>query len=299
MELHQLRYVVEVAKAGSFTRAADALYLAQPSLSVQVRKLEAELGTRLFERLGRRVVLTSAGEEFLPHAQRALFEVEQARQRVEEVLGLRRGRVAVGVLPSVGARILPGVLAAFRADRPGVEVSIVEHDVPWEFERMVHAGELDLAVTRAPCGRRDLCTATLVKEPMVALLPPGHPLGGRATVSLTDLVDEDFVTMRPGYGLRDLMVDVCRRAGFDPRIAVETGQLTIVHGMVDAGVGVSVLPQLAAGDDVAAPRLVESYATRELVVVWRSGQSLAPPAAAFRDYLLGDGGQGAAPASAR
>lgn len=291
MELHQLRYVIAVAEEGSFTRAADRLYLAQPSLSVQVRKLEQELGTRLFNRLGRGVALTSAGEAFLPHARRALFEVEQAREQVEAVLGLKLGRVALGVLPSVGSALLPDILAAFKARYPGVDVRLLEDNVSLEFERMVHDGQLDLAVIRMPCTLKDLSAQTLVREPMVALVPTAHRLAGRPDVSLTELVGEEFITMKPGQGLRELVVDVCARAGFEPNITVETGQLSIVRGMVRAGVGVSVLPRLAAGRENLLLPLTEPYARRELGVVWRADQPLPTPTDAFLTMLL-DGASG-------
>src|SRR5579884_920467 len=113
MDLQQMRYTIAVAEEGNFTRAAERLYLTQPALSVQVRKLEQELGTPLFVRLGREVALTSAGEAFVAQARRALFEVEQTRRKVAEVCGLRGGRVEVGVLPSVAATVLPGVLTRF------------------------------------------------------------------------------------------------------------------------------------------------------------------------------------------
>lgn len=291
MELHQLRYVVAVARAGSFTRAAENLYLAQPSLSVQIRKLEQELGVPLFERLGRRVQLTAAGEAFLEHAERALFELAQARERVDDVRGVRQGRIALGALPSVGARLLPGVLAAFKAAHPGVQTMLLEQDVSSEFERMVHAGQLDLAVIRMPKGRADLSGQVLLREPLVVVVPPEHPLQSRKRVSLRDLAELDFVAMRRSYGLRELMDRICLRAGFEPRVTVETGQLSIIWGMVRAGIGISLLPKLAAGTEVPTVPLVERYAYRELGVVWRSGQPLSPPAAAFLKMLLDSASQ--------
>jgi LysR family hydrogen peroxide-inducible transcriptional activator len=285
VELHQLRYVVAVAKAGNFTRAAEELFLAQPSLSVQVRKLEHELGVRLFERLGRSVQLTHAGEIFLEHAQRALFEVAEARDRMADVRDLRRGRLALGALPSVGAHLLPDVLAAFKRAHPGVQTSLVELDVSADVERLVHAGQLDLAVIRLPRTREDLADRLLARERLVAVVPPDSEFAGRSELALLDLADQDFVGMRPGHGLRELMNRVCVQAGFLPRVTVETGQLSIVCGMVRAGVGVSVLPKLAAGEGVTAVPLADPFAYRDLGVVWRAHQPVSPPTAAFLQLL--------------
>ena len=286
MELHQLRYVIAVAAHGSFTKAAERLYLAQPSLSVQIRKLEQELGTPLFERLGRRVRMTAAGEAFLPHAHRAVFEAEEARERVAEVRGLARGRVVLGVLPSVGARLLPTVLAQFTSEHPQVEVRLLEQNVSGEFERLVHDGQLDLAVIRMPKQRADLRGQRLVREPLLALMPPGHPRADGPDIDLSELAGEPFVGMQPGYGLRDLMDQSCRAAGFSPRVVVETTQLSIVHGMVQAGIGVSLLPRLAVGNEVVARSLRDRSACRELGVVWRSGAPLEPAAREFLDLML-------------
>lgn len=286
LELHQLRYVIAVAREGSFTRAAESLFLAQPSLSVQVRKLEQELGVNLFQRNGRGLALTAAGEVFLQHAQRALHEIDEAGRRIEEVKGLRRGRVSLGVLPSIGARLLPDILASFHRRHPQIEVTLLEQDVSGEFEQMVHAGRLDMAIIRMPQTRRDLCGRLLVREPMVVLVPPGHHLAGRSRVGLEELADERFVGMKAGMGLRDLMDQVCLRVGYTPSVTVETAQLTIVWGMVRAGIGISVLPRLAAGTESPIVRLVDDFAERRLGVVWRADQPLSPPALAFLQLLL-------------
>jgi DNA-binding transcriptional LysR family regulator len=276
---------VAVARAGSFTRAAEELFLAQPSLSVQVRKLEHELGVRLFERLGRSIQLTHAGEVFLQHAERALAEVAEARERMAEVRDLREGRLALGALPSVGAHLLPGVLAAFRRSHPGVATSLVELDVSAEVERMVQDGRLDLAVIRLPRTRDGLTVRALVREPLVAVVPPGSELAGADELTLCDLADQEFVAMRPGHGLRELMDGILAGAGITPNVTVETGQLSIVHGMVRAGVGVSILPRLAAGMGTSTVPLADPSAYRELGVVWRSHQPVSPPTAAFLRLL--------------
>jgi LysR family hydrogen peroxide-inducible transcriptional activator len=286
MELHQLRYFVAVAREGSISRAAENLFLAQPSLSTQIRKLEQDVGAELFERLARRVVLTAAGEAFLQSAERVLAELELGRERVAEVVGVRHGRVSVGVLPSVAAHLLPRVLAAFRNGHPGVRVQLVEHDVSREFEHMVRAGELDLAITRLPVTLAGLRCHTLVREPILLLVPPEHPLRGRRSVPLRELAEEEFVSMRPGYGLRELADRLCAGAGFTPRVALETGQLAIVCGMVAAGMGVALLPRLAADGGECLVPISEPEACRELGVVWRHSSLTSPPVAAFLEALL-------------
>lgn len=285
MELHQLRYFVAVAREGTFTRAAARLYISQPSLSEQVRKLELELGSPLFERLGRRLALTSAGVALLPHAERVLDEVEQARLRVREVLGLSRGRLAIGVLPSAAARLLPRFLAEFRHRHPGVELVLREEDLSVGVEDLVHEGVLDLAIIRLPTQRADLDVRLLLREPMVLVAPPGHRLRGRRAVSLPELAEEPFVVMKAGTSLRELVEAICATAGFHPRVALESSQLASVVSLAQAGVGVTIVPEMAAGPDGAGIRISDASAYRELGVIWRQGQPLAPAAQAFLDML--------------
>lgn len=286
MELHQLRYVRAIAEAGSFTRAAQRLYLAQPSLSVQVRKLERELGVELFVRLGRRVELTSAGEAFLEHVESALFHLRRAREQAVAVGGLQRGRVAIGALPSVGAALVPDVMAAYRRAHPDVELRLTEHNVSGEFERLVQTGKLDLAVTRAPWSRPGVTGRILIREPMVAMLPPGHRLAGRERVDLAQLAGEEFVAMHTGYGLRALLDATCLRYGFTPNVTVETSELSVLCGMVHSGIGVSVVPRLAARGHAPAIPLDDPGVSRALAVVWRDTAPLSPAARAFLDLLV-------------
>jgi DNA-binding transcriptional LysR family regulator len=286
MELHQLRYFVTVVRDGTFTKAAERLYITQPSLSEQIRKLETELGSPLFQRLGRRLALTSAGECLLPHAEKVMFEVEQARARVQEVRGLRRGRLSIGVLPSAAAKLLPKFLAEFRHQHPGVEVLLREENDSMEFEQLVHDGQLDLAIVRLPVRRRtDLEVEFLVREPMVVVAPPGHRLGDRRSVALAELANEPFVTMKPGHGLRESLERFCRQAGFDPHIVFEANHLGSVMGLVLAGLGITVVPRMAAGQEGRRVRVRDPFAFRDLGVIWRPGQPLSPAARIFLDMM--------------
>lgn len=289
MELHQLRYFVTVVREGTFTRAAERLYITQPSLSEQIRKLETELGSPLFQRLGRRLALTSAGDALLPHAEKVVLEVEEARSRVQEVRGLRLGRLSVGVLPSAGARLLPKFLAEFRVQHPGVEVVLREEDSSADLEQMVHDGVLDLAIVHLPARRPDLDAVLLVRDPLVMVVPPEHPLGDRRSVLLAELAEERFVAMRPGHGLRHLLQRMCRQAGFEPRVVFETAQLGSLVGLVLAGMGVTVLPRMATAPEGRRIRVRDRFAHRDLGAVFRQGQELAPAARIFLGMLRRSG----------
>lgn len=291
MQLHQLRYVIAVAEHGSFSKAADELFLSQPSLSVQVRKLERELGVTLFDRLSRKVVLTGAGEAFVRHARAALVDLDRARSCAVDEQQLRAGRVAVGAPPSVAARMLPRMLAEFGERYPGVDVRLMERNQPSEFEGMVANGELDLAVVRRPRSRADLAERVLIRERIVVLLPGNHPLAGAGVVAARDLADERFVAMERGSGLRALFDSTCQRAGFEPDVTVETTQLATLWGMVESGVGVALVPRLAStgllnSAGVHLATLSDEAAQRELLVVWRDSPALPSAASTFLEHLI-------------
>jgi LysR family hydrogen peroxide-inducible transcriptional activator len=187
------------------------------------------------------------------------------------------------------------VLSAYRGAHPDIEIRLTEHNVSAEFERMVQNGKLDLAVIRGPWSRAGVTGHVLIREPIVAMLPPGHRLARRDELGLDELAGDDFVGMHHGYGLRELMEAVCRRHGFSPRVTVETSQLSVLCGMVGSGIGVSVLPRLAASGYSPTVALRDPQPIRELGVVWRHGVSLSPPANAFLEMLLAatDAGNGA------
>lgn len=284
MEIHQLRYVRTIAETGSFTAAAAALYLAQPSLSVQVRKLERELGAALFERTGRRVTLTSAGESFLRHAIHALDEIDRARESVRSAGSGVRHEISLGALPSVGAGLLPDVLARLRCDHPELSISVVERDTSEEFVDLICTNRLDLAAVRQQAVPAELSRAPLARESLAVVLPPGHPLEGGSKISLSALSRESYVGMPTGSALRELMESACRRVGFAPEVVVEARHLASVWAMVRAGIGICVLPELAVADaGLPTAAIQEPYLHRDLVVVWRGS---APPSRAVVEQLV-------------
>ena len=250
MELHQLRYFVAVAELRHFTKAARDLRIAQPSVSRAVRVLEEELGTQLFHRMKGNVALTSAGEVLLPWARRVLADVDGAALEVRELADLRRGRLAVGATPSLATTLLPPALARFHAAFPGVELVLHEagsRDLVGELEQ----GALDIALVILPLRHEVLETTPLLREELVVAVAPDHPLASRKTIAIADLRGVPLVMFRDGYDLRATTLAAFRRAGFEPTLALEGGEMDGVLRLAAAGLGVAVVPSLVI--DPAGP----------------------------------------------
>lgn len=282
MELHQLRYFLAVARHQHFSRAAQELHVAQPSVSQQIQKLERELGARLFDRTRRGVALTEAGAAFLPRAQGALEQLQEARLELEELSGLQRGHLAIGSPPSAGTHLLPAALAAFHRRHPGISTSFRQAGSLALLD-LVRAGELDLAVIILPVEQPQLETRPLMTEELVLAVPPDHPLRQAAAVRLRDLAGEPFVLYQEGYDLRQVMLEACRRAGFEPRVSVDGGEMDSVPRFVAAGLGFSIIPRMVA-DGMGEPPWVpisEPRLTRTLGVAWRRDRYQSAASRAF------------------
>jgi LysR family hydrogen peroxide-inducible transcriptional activator len=244
MQIHQLRYFCAVAKAGSFTRAAQREHVAQPSLSQQVRKLEGELGAPLFDRLGRTVRLTSFGQTFLRRAEAILRELSDAKQEIEEMTGVERGRVVVGAIPTLAPYFLPSRLASFATKFPAVQVSVVEEITPVLLERLQDAA-IDMALMALPVPGVHFVCAELLREPLYVVCPCSHPLAGKARVHLKQIEHESFLLMKEGHCFRENTLAACSRARLQPKVVFEAGQFATILAMVAANTGVSVVPQMA------------------------------------------------------
>ncbi|WP_156723608.1 LysR family transcriptional regulator [Streptomyces apocyni] len=284
MQFQQLRYFVAVAETRHFTRAAERMHVAQPSLSQQIRALERELGTDLFSRARGNITLTDAGQTLLPLARRILADTDTARQEVAEVAQLRRGRVRLGATPSLCTGLLPDVLRAFHDLHPGIRLLINEggsHDLVRHLAR----GALDLALIALPLPSPApaLSAVPLLREDLVVVSAPQVPApgGGATPLEISALAGERLVMFRHGYDLRELTVTACRAAGFEPDFAVEGGELDAVLGFVRAGLGVAVVPHMVAtraGHGLRVTPLAEPGLHRTIALAHRS--DVAPPRAA-------------------
>ncbi|MFF9479640.1 LysR family transcriptional regulator [Streptomyces sp. NPDC014733] len=247
MQFQQLSYFLAVAETRHFTRAAQQVHVAQPSLSQQIRALERELGAELFHRARGNITLTDAGEALLPLARRILADTDRARAEVQDIAGLRRGRVRLGATPSLCTGLLPQVLRAYHQRHPGISLQI-EEGGSRDLVGHLATGSLDLALLILPLQDHDpaLATTELLGEELVVASAPTAPPVGTPWIEVADLRDRPLVMFRHGYDLREMTMAACRAEGFEPHFAVEGGEMDAVLGMVEAGLGSAVLPAMVA-----------------------------------------------------
>lgn len=270
MEIFQLRYFVTAARLLHFSRAAEELYISQPSLSLQISRMESELGTPLFHRQGRRVTLTDAGEALLPHAERLLEQEAEARRVVQQVAGLERGRLTLCALPALDQHLLPPWLARFRREHSGVEIRVRELRPARAVAQAVCSGQADLGFVHFPCDTEGLTFRTLLEDEIALVVPEAHPLGAREAVRLEEAAGEDWVWVHDAQDADHPLYAACLKAGFAPRIVCESGSAQGVLALVAAELGIALLPRLAIEPrpGIRILPLVEPRPSRTLAAIW-------------------------------
>ncbi|AEW99038.1 LysR family transcriptional regulator [Streptantibioticus cattleyicolor] len=280
MELRQLEYFVTVAEERNFTRAAEKLHVAQPGVSAQIRRLERELGQELLDRSGRAVRLTEVGAAVLPYARAALAAVDGARLAVDELTGLLRGHVAVGTVTSHSVD-LPGLLADFHDDHPGVEITLGE-GASDDLLEGVRSGRLDAAVVSVgrttPPGVELL---VLTDQPIVAAVSHDHELAVHRSISLDTLRGRPLISLPRGTGLRSRLDEACAAAGFTPRIAFEAGVPEVLAQLAARGLGAAILPGAfaeARSDVLRVLPITRPSLRGRLAFAWRAEGPVSPAA---------------------
>jgi molybdate transport repressor ModE-like protein len=303
LDVRRMRVLREVAARGSFSAAAEALSFTQSAVSQHVAALEREAGTQLVERRRSGVRLTEAGRVLVGHADAILARIESAEEDLAALAGLRGGRLRLISFQSGGATLAPRAVAAFHERHPQVELSMLEAE-PEEAGERLKAGDVDVALVYdhestpgllAP----DLDLTHLLDDRYDAILPAAHPLAKRRRLSLADLANEQFVASTNLCGCRKITETVCREAGFAPRVAFEADETMAAQALVSAGVGVTLLPQLALTaihPGVVARRLTDAPSRRIWAARLRGAyatpasdamvQTLEDVAAEFREARL-------------
>jgi DNA-binding transcriptional LysR family regulator len=278
MELRQLEYFVAVAEEANFTRAAERVHISQSGVSAQIQQLERDLGATLIDRSGRAATLTIAGEAALAHARAALASANAVRQAVDEVSGLIRGRLVVGMVTACTITGLFDALAAFRLAHPGIEITLLEDGSDRLIER-VRTGAADLAlIGAAGAPPQELQSLPIVSERLVAAVPAGHPLATRRRATLADVSAYPIVTMPVGTGIRTVFDHACAATGIRPDIALQASAAGAIADLALRGLGIAILSEsmvahhagrlnAIALDDITTPAL--------LALIWKTTDSPA------------------------
>lgn len=286
MDLRNLRYFLAVAEAGGFTAAAEQLHIAQPAVSMAIRKLEQTLDLPLFDRQERRVRLTDEGEVLLRHARSILQAVEDAERDMRELHTLERGEVRVGIPSMLGSYYFPPILMAFRHRYPGIRLEVIEAGTR-KLQQMIHAGEIDMGVIVSDTPPEDLETHRFLRAQMMAILPADHALASAPCISYDAFFAEELVMFKEGYFHREVIDRISREAGVTPQIGFEANLIPLIKQIVSHGYGITTLLEMVVADDpslVAVPFTPEVWL--ELSLAWRKGHRLSRANQTFVDLVL-------------
>lgn len=289
LELRQLQYFVKVAKKQHVTQAAEELHVAQSAISRQIHQLEEELGVSLFTQIGRNLQLTPAGRLFLTRVEAILADLDKSVAEIRELLDPEQGEIRLGFPHSLGVNLVPTVVARFRKKHPKVKFKFRQG----KFESLLQDvlnNEVDLAfISPLPDNEPAIVGDLLFAEELYAILPPGHALAGASSIRLEQLKDEQFVLFGEGYSLRTIVIDACMKAGFRPNIGFEGEETDTIRGLVAAGMGVSLLPEMALIEiNPLQPVKIklEVPVTRTIGLIRRAHEKLPPVAEMFRRSML-------------
>jgi DNA-binding transcriptional LysR family regulator len=285
MDLQELRYFQAVARHEHVSRAAGELRVAQPALSRSIARLETELGVPLFDRHGRRVALNRFGAAFLARVTTALGELDQGRRELHDAAGLVRGSVAVA---AETLRTVTDLVASFLAAHPDASFRLCQSSAP-VMSAQLQAGDVDLCFASQLLTGAALESAELLREEVLLGVPPSHRLARRSRVKIQDLDGEPFVTTRPGYWQRALTDQLFAALDLRPAIACEGDEPYAIRGLINAGVGVGLLPAMARqvpDPPVGWLHVDKPECRRTLSLVWRQGTYLSAAARGFRDFAV-------------
>lgn len=283
MDFRTLRAFVEVVRQGGFSNAAKTLFATQSTVSKAVRQLEDEIGAPLLDRIGHKIRLTDLGEVVYPRALKLLADRSDLLAELQEMRGLKRGTLRLGLPPVASSSIFAPLLARFRAEYPGVEVNLTEHGGD-QLVDLVRSGDVELAATLFTAAD-DLEWQDVRREPLVAVLPPDHPCARASSTDISALRDVPFILFSEGFAINRLILAACRRRGFEPAVAARSSQVDFLVELAAAGVGVAFLPRILAEHvrnvRVGTPILTEPETEWRLTIIWRRGAYLSHAARAW------------------
>lgn len=289
LDLSRLRIFCAVARQGSLTRAAEELYLAQPTVSQQIQVLERELGTALLIRLARGVELTEAGRALLPFAERMLELAAEAEGAVHEAAGLAARRLLLGAGNTLATYVLPDLLRRLQFERPEITVEIQVGNTE-ELVELLERGRLELALVGVPHGHRHLTSEPFLEDELVLIVAPDDPLAAQQEVEIRALAERTLLVRESGSALQAATAALLIETKVEPRHRITLANLEAIKRSVEAGLGIAIVPALAISREVSSGtlrplRLAGAVTRRSFVVTWRHDRPLSPAAHAFLSLL--------------
>ncbi|WP_445489174.1 LysR family transcriptional regulator [Niallia sp. 03133] len=277
MEIKHLLYFIEVTRTGSFTQAANQLYITQPAISRIIKSLETEMGVSLFIRSRKKLALTEAGRVLYKHAQVFDKQFQLLKAEMDNVKSLKKGHIRIGLPSIVNSFFFSQLIASFHKEYPEITFQLVE-DGSKRIEEKVLDDKLDLGVV-VVSGHHDLLDYySFVKEELKLIVPPSHRFANKQMVSLAELKNEFFIMFNQDFSLRDRIIAACNNEGFEPSIISETSQLDFIQEMVASNLGITLLPESTSADltaDVRAINLSNPKIDWNLSVIWKNSERLS------------------------
>ncbi|WP_453995837.1 LysR family transcriptional regulator [Bacillus nitroreducens] len=286
MDIRQIEYFVEVAKHLNITKAASILHISQPSLSKVIRKLESDLGTPLFYRGAKQLDLTDVGKAFLVSAKNVLQAYENLTMEISDVIDLKKGEIKIGIPPIIGATFFSKLISSYKEAFPSIQINLTEVGSK-KIKRGVAEGELDIGlVCNLPIQKEDFDMIKLVEDPLVLLVHKDHPLSQRESIELTHVSKEPFIMYRNDFSLYDKIMEACGKLDFYPNIVCESSQKDFMIEMVEAKLGVALLPsqicrQITSKNIIAIP-FINPTINLELGMIWKKDRYMSH---AVREFI--------------
>lgn len=288
VEWQQLEYFQTVARMEHMTRAAQFLAISQSALSRSISRMEDELGVPLFDRLGRSIKLNRYGQLFLIRVQRILREYEEGKNEIRDAVDNEAGEITLGFLHTLGSHLIPDLIGAFRAKSPHIRFQLNQSNSSSLVQQLIQ-GSIDLCLLSSPNETNALVEwKGLWSEELFVFAPVHHRLKDRKSILLKEIADEPMISFKPGYGMRNIIDQLCIDAGFTPKIAFEGEEVPTVAGLVAAGLGVSLFPDVKGLDDHKLVKIrVSSPICRRIIgVAWVKERYLSPPAEHFLQFIM-------------
>lgn len=286
MDLRQLRYFLEIVRHNNFTKAAEQLRVAQPAVSMAIRKLEEELDLVLFSRQEKKIALTAEGEVFLTHARKILEEVAATEAEMEEMRGLAKGEVRVGIPPMMGAFFFPRIIREFSEKYPSLHLAVYGEGAA-RIQRMIIQGELDMGVIAGATFHEALEMKRFLREEVVVCVSKDHPLADRASVTFREFAQEKLLFYKEGYYLREMVLEVLRDYGLKPRVSFESNLFSLNRSLVQQGMGVSIFLKMVVAEDPDLRTIsFDPPLHLDLLIAWKKRGYLSRANRAFADFLL-------------